>query len=243
MSGTSNRTRKAVSTENSLKARQDNEDTDDDRTPRGIAINEETTTTQVHRDGNHGSVDATPEKTTEALLSPTTKHTIAESPNTNPRAGPMKEPNFSTAAPSSTIPSPMTTSQMPHQEVIMDHTRLQTTFHGTEDIGTAAAGAIPTTTTDPKSTTCAFLPHAATGSTLHPNPTAPINDTMADAVGTLNISGHINPTSDNPPTTTSPWHLVTNNHRKQPPADPATNTTHEFGLAFERTTKGNNWSR
>ena len=61
--------------------------------------------------------------------------------------------------------------------------------------------------------------------------------TVAQAVENL----HIHPTGTNDPPTkaTHPWTLVTNSLKKAPTMP---HHIQEFGLAFERTTKDNNWS-
>jgi len=70
--------------------------------------------------------------------------------------------------------------------------------------------------------------------------TTPLDDTMAKAVQTLQIAGHHrNSSPTRTPTTPAPWTTVTNSQKKAPKAS---TTSQEFGLAFERTTKGNNWS-
>ena len=101
-------------------------------------------------------------------------------------------------------------------------------------------------TANNKGTTCAFLSTPASNTPRHnitttQMPPPRLDDTMATAVGTLQISN-----SDNTglPTTTIPWTLVTNVHKKDALTDNHTNNnhSHDFGLAFERTTKGNNWS-
>jgi len=93
-------------------------------------------------------------------------------------------------------------------------------------------------TSTSKGTTCAFPTNAPTGggtNSVTPNQSYPIND-MAHAIGTLQIGHTPNPAH------TSPWTLVTAAHKKAP-ADPTTShSSQEFGLAFERITKGNNWS-
>ena len=92
-----------------------------------------------------------------------------------------------------------------------------------------------------KGTTYAFPTNAIPGYAT-PNPKPPIDDVaMAQAVETLQISHDYNNTRTNPqPAPTSPWTLVTNAHKKAPAGNQ--DSSHEFGLAFERTTKGNNWS-
>ena len=65
----------------------------------------------------------------------------------------------------------------------------------------------------------------------------PIDPTVVQAVENLQI-GH---SPSHPTTATPPWTLVTNTH-KNAPARNNNNSSQEFGLAFERTTKDNNWS-
>jgi len=110
----------------------------------------------------------------------------------------------------------------------------------------------PTTTPPPtrrtstvdedKSTTCASTTSPSTTyATRRPHcqdNIGPIDDTMADAVGTLTIGHTKHQTTI--PTAPHPWTLVTNPHKKASPT--ASYDGQEFGLAFERTTKGNNWS-
>jgi len=100
-----------------------------------------------------------------------------------------------------------------------------------------------TVSTNHISTTCASSnPSTPVFTTTNNQPR--IDETMAQAVETLQIGqqtddhSHTDPTSNN---TTSPWTLVTNDKiiKKAPKAS---TTSHNFGLAFERTTKGNNWS-
>jgi len=112
----------------------------------------------------------------------------------------------------------------------------------------------PQINTTTKSTSCAFLPTATNDFDTAPhdppettNRTArqhrpPLDDAIMVAqagVETLQISHHTG-TAGRTPTTTSPWTTVTSAHKKAPAS--TTNTHHEFGLTFERTTKGNNWS-
>ena len=99
-----------------------------------------------------------------------------------------------------------------------------------------------TTTTSPKSTTCA-LSHNPSPGTLCNTQNPPLDATMARAVETLQIC-HPGTIHDMLPATTSPWTLVTKTGPgKKAPADTTTTgSSHKFGLAFERTTKGNNWS-
>ena len=97
-----------------------------------------------------------------------------------------------------------------------------------------------TTTTAGKGTSYAFLqyPHTEHDNIKH---TSTIGDTMAQAVENLQIRHTITkpqPTS----TTAAPWTLVTNNTKKPLASTTCTTPSHEFGLAFDRTTKGNNWS-
>jgi len=96
-----------------------------------------------------------------------------------------------------------------------------------------------TSTVDPdKSTARAFPPDTLTGQTnTSTTPFMIADDTITQAVETLQIS-HDNPFAGTT-APSAPWTLVTNAHKKNP-LD--ANTGHEFGLAFERTTKGNNWS-
>ena len=101
-----------------------------------------------------------------------------------------------------------------------------------------------TTPTGAKGTTCA----STTTNTFGAAGTAPAgttqehttDDTIVKAVGTLHISPHNkSPTAQTEPTL--PWTTVTKDPKKATTST-NNNSSHEFGLAFERTTKGNNWS-
>ena len=94
-----------------------------------------------------------------------------------------------------------------------------------------------------KGTTCASI------FTTDPKPTMdnhkpPIDhDSIAHAVETLHISHSTNHPHAGTPASTQPWNIVTSNGPKKPPTGTTgTTPSQEFGLAFERTTKGNNWS-
>ena len=94
-----------------------------------------------------------------------------------------------------------------------------------------------------KGTTCAFTttnPCYAQIPTTNNQPQ--LDETMAQAVETLQIDTNAT-TTGLPTTTTTPWMLVTKaaNNTKPTSSIPNSNS-HEFGLAFERTTKGNNWA-
>jgi len=96
-------------------------------------------------------------------------------------------------------------------------------------------------TSNEKGTTCASTLNTTPGGSSRSNKaTAPIDESMADAVGTLYIDERTYTTTE-PPNTDSPWNLVTYPNRKQLPDGTKTNIQ-EFGLSFERTTKGNNWA-
>jgi len=101
------------------------------------------------------------------------------------------------------------------------------------------------TSTLSKGTTCAFPPTNAGSPSTNHSPPLPLDDTMAHAVETLQI-GHNNnhhpSSSRHTLTNESPWTIVTNTSKKDPANTTANHTNQEFGLAFERTTKGNNWS-
>jgi len=106
-----------------------------------------------------------------------------------------------------------------------------------------SSGTCTSTTAGEKSIACAFSSTPFPSGTAHNNTNSPLDDTMAQAVGTLQI-GHNN-IHDTIPATTSPWTLVTKTGPagKKAPDDTTTpSNIHEFGLAFERTTKANNWS-
>jgi len=100
--------------------------------------------------------------------------------------------------------------------------------------------------TAPKGTSYASLPITTTTTATprrhHPEPPLLVDTVMAQAVDTLQIS-HDN-TSNNspklPPTKSPAWTVVATAPKKAPTSTPG--NSHEFGLAFERTTKGNNWS-
>ena len=108
------------------------------------------------------------------------------------------------------------------------------------------------TETLPKSTTCAFTLHTTLGpnNTSTATHTPPLDDTMVQAVDNLQISYTTNnqSTTTHATHTSQPWTLVTTKNApmtKPPPSGTTTsrmNTSHEYGLAFERTTKGINWS-
>jgi len=98
------------------------------------------------------------------------------------------------------------------------------------------------TNVDPKSTTCAFSRNPSPGTTLRHNQNPPLDDTMAQAVETLQI-GPTNVVMPEPTSNTAPcWTLVPAAYKKAPTGPTTSHTSQEFGLAFERTTKGNNWS-
>jgi len=93
-----------------------------------------------------------------------------------------------------------------------------------------------------KGTSSVFSP-PTTVAPGHPSPTTtPPTDTTMVVQAVANLQIDPSTTRNNDPsndTATHPWTLVTNYQKKAP------NTPHhsqEFGLAFERTTKGNNWS-
>jgi len=117
--------------------------------------------------------------------------------------------------------------------------------------GATRTSPIPTTTIMKKSTTCASTT-TLPALTVLPGPTpknpetrTPIDETMARAMEPLQISNSTTAPTTVPPSTLAslPWTLVANSPQK--PCRENTTiraTSHEFGLAFERTTKGNNWS-
>jgi len=95
-----------------------------------------------------------------------------------------------------------------------------------------------------KGTTCAFPPTTTDSPSTNHSPPLPLDDTMAHAVETLQIGHNNNHTSSSRHTLTneSHWTIVTNISKKDPANTTANHTNQEFGLAFERTTKSNNWS-
>jgi len=101
-----------------------------------------------------------------------------------------------------------------------------------------------TIATMPKGTTCASTTNINTGGTpidiLNPHSVVD-HDTIAKGVETLHISPSTNPSAA-APAATPPWTLITNATRKPLASASRTTTRPEFGLAFERSTKGNNWS-
>jgi len=83
------------------------------------------------------------------------------------------------------------------------------------------------------------IPNNGTTDTSGHASSPPLDDTIAQAVGTLYISHSTSPHTQ-APADARPWTLVTNTQKKDPARLPS--NSQEFGLTFERTTKGNNWS-
>jgi len=142
-------------------------------------------------------------------------------------------------------------NQQPTNITPTDH---DPTCHSTNTLPTAPqilvlASETPTTnmaqstpTDGAKSTTCASTtnPHFGTPNNSKGTPLLDETIMMTQAVETLQISHSTLPTTESPATTESPWKLVTNAQQKAPAI--LSSNSQEFGLAFERTTKGNNWS-
>ena len=91
----------------------------------------------------------------------------------------------------------------------------------------------------PHSTPTLPIPNNGTTDTSGHASSPPLDDTIAQAVGTLYISHSTSPHTQ-APADARPWTLVTNTQKKDPARLPS--NSQEFGLTFERTTKGNNWS-
>ena len=154
-----------------------------------------------------------------------------EDSNTTTTESELNKSSFMTedAPPGADNDTTLCTTTQP-EDFVMDH-------HTTNPKTTTSTSTAVSTITLAKSTTCAFTPAATTGPHNH-NHNAPIDDTMANAVGTLTIGQTNHPTV--PPTATRPWTLVHTTQKKA--STGAYSSGQEFGLAFERTTKGNNWS-
>jgi len=149
-----------------------------------------------------------------------------------------------------------TTHDAPHHgsTVVLDATLTDSAI-GRRDDGTPPADTTRTSSTTPlvKGTTYASTSATTPGTIIETHhqqpaqqPPTHVDDTMAQAVQTLKIGQHstTQTTATTRTTNTPPWTLVTTSSPQKATAGTTSihNNSHEFGLAFERTTKGNNWS-
>jgi len=98
-----------------------------------------------------------------------------------------------------------------------------------------------TTRTTKPLTAMTGMSRTTPATTLRNNQNSPLDDTMAQAVETLQI-GPTNVVMPEPTSHTAPWTLVPAAYKKAPTGPTTSHPSQEYGLVFERTTKGNNWS-